>query len=188
MNDQDLRVIKTRACIERALLELLETKPIEKITVAELARTAQINKGTFYLHYLDIMDLHTKLMWRTVYAPIDNADFFSDFFDAPGRFMEKLERAIVNNYPHMMVFFKEKSETPIITDVIRRLCEKVYETERLPRNADTGMRLSAFFGAMLTIMPEYFPEHRDKASALMVSMIRGFFPEETGQSVPEQEP
>ena len=40
MNERDLRVIKTKESIEKAFLELLATKPMEKVTVVELARAA----------------------------------------------------------------------------------------------------------------------------------------------------
>ena len=38
LNDQDLRVVKTNENIENALFTLMRDKPLEKITVAELAR------------------------------------------------------------------------------------------------------------------------------------------------------
>ena len=40
MNDHDLRVVKTRESIEKAFFELLRSKPLEKVTVVELARAA----------------------------------------------------------------------------------------------------------------------------------------------------
>ena len=46
----DLRQKKTLAAIRTAFLELLGKKPLEKITVKELAEKAQISKATFYLH------------------------------------------------------------------------------------------------------------------------------------------
>lgn len=60
MNETDLRVIKTKESIEQAFLSLLATKPLQKISIVELAREARINKGTFYLHYTDIFDLYEK--------------------------------------------------------------------------------------------------------------------------------
>jgi len=54
---QDLRVIKTQGSLRRALLTLLKSKPLESITVAELCRTAKINRGTFYLHYKNVHEV-----------------------------------------------------------------------------------------------------------------------------------
>lgn len=57
----DLRVERTRHNIINAFIQLRAKKPIEKITVTELAETAVINKATFYLHYKDIYDLSDQL-------------------------------------------------------------------------------------------------------------------------------
>ncbi|MHA6252406.1 TetR/AcrR family transcriptional regulator [Oceanobacillus sp. CAU 1775] len=51
---KDLRIIKTEESLRKALLELLKTKTLETISISELCRLAQINRGTFYLHYKDI--------------------------------------------------------------------------------------------------------------------------------------
>ena len=53
----DRRVRKTRTKLRQCLAELLKTKSIHEITVTELAKMADINRGTFYLHYRDVYDL-----------------------------------------------------------------------------------------------------------------------------------
>lgn len=40
MNERDMRVIKTKESIEKALFELLAVKPLDKVTVVELAPAA----------------------------------------------------------------------------------------------------------------------------------------------------
>ena len=57
----DIRVEKTKRSIINAFLEIRSKKPLEKITVKELAELAYINKATFYLHYKDIYDLSEQL-------------------------------------------------------------------------------------------------------------------------------
>lgn len=57
----DLREKKTRRNIGNAFLQLRAHKPLERITVKELAELAEISKGTFYLHYKDIFDLSAQL-------------------------------------------------------------------------------------------------------------------------------
>ncbi len=54
---KDLRIIKTEESLRKALLTLLKTKTLETITISELCRLAQINRGTFYLHYRDVHDV-----------------------------------------------------------------------------------------------------------------------------------
>lgn len=48
---------RTRASIEKAYMELIELKPIRKITVQELIDRANVCRTTFYAHYQDLPDL-----------------------------------------------------------------------------------------------------------------------------------
>lgn len=57
----DLRVKRTRKRIADAFIRLRAKQPLDKITVTELAKLAEINKATFYLHYKDIYDLADHL-------------------------------------------------------------------------------------------------------------------------------
>lgn len=57
----DLRTERTKRSITNAFLELRKQKPLEKITVKELAEVAYINKATFYTHYHDIYDLADQM-------------------------------------------------------------------------------------------------------------------------------
>lgn len=56
----DRRIIRTKKEILNALTLLLEQKTIDEITVKEITDLAGINRGTFYLHYVDKYDLMEK--------------------------------------------------------------------------------------------------------------------------------
>lgn len=53
----DRRVIKTKKAIIKALSELIEEKGFNNITIKDLTEKADINRGTFYLHYEDKYDM-----------------------------------------------------------------------------------------------------------------------------------
>jgi len=57
INTEDRRTKYTRKAIRDALMELLNTKPYSKISVTEICRLAEINRGTFYIHYYDVDDV-----------------------------------------------------------------------------------------------------------------------------------
>lgn len=50
----DKRSRRTQSLIKQVFLALLKEKPIERITVTELCRIADINRSTFYQYYGDI--------------------------------------------------------------------------------------------------------------------------------------
>lgn len=62
----DLRVRYTQKVIQEAFWKLLKEKPLAKITVKEVCDLAEINRGTFYKHYMDCYDLMDKLQEETI--------------------------------------------------------------------------------------------------------------------------
>ena len=57
----DRRVRKTRQQLQHCLAVLLKEKKIQEITVREITEMADLNRGTFYLHYKDVFDLLEKV-------------------------------------------------------------------------------------------------------------------------------
>lgn len=51
MKNTDTRVQYTKEKLKGAILELLQKKSVDKITIKELCDHAGLNRGTFYLHY-----------------------------------------------------------------------------------------------------------------------------------------
>ncbi len=58
---EDRRIRKTKKAMYDALATLLLSKPLNRISVREIAELADINRGTFYLHYRDVYDMASKL-------------------------------------------------------------------------------------------------------------------------------
>jgi len=57
----DRRTLYTRMVIRNALLSLLSEEAYPDITVAALCREAEINRGTFYLHYSNLREVLDEL-------------------------------------------------------------------------------------------------------------------------------
>jgi len=57
----DRRAIRTKKMIRSALAELIDEKGFINISVTDLTERADINRGTFYLHYVDKYDLLEKI-------------------------------------------------------------------------------------------------------------------------------
>ncbi|HPF44857.1 MAG TPA: TetR/AcrR family transcriptional regulator [Syntrophomonadaceae bacterium] len=53
----DRRIIRTKQVIREALVGLIEEKGFDSLTVKDITERANINRGTFYLHYRDKFDL-----------------------------------------------------------------------------------------------------------------------------------
>ena len=57
--------IRSRKLINEALADLLQEKPFDKITVTDIVKRADINRGTFYAHYRDVPDVVDHLIQQT---------------------------------------------------------------------------------------------------------------------------
>lgn len=57
--------IRSKKLIKEALADLLTEKPLDRITVSDVVRVADLNRGTFYAHYKDIPDVVDHLIQQT---------------------------------------------------------------------------------------------------------------------------
>lgn len=73
----DRRVRRTKALLLQGLVQLMETKDVKDISVKELSDLADINRGTFYLHYKDVFDMLTQL----------EDELFTEFYEIIDRTM-----------------------------------------------------------------------------------------------------
>lgn len=58
---QDRRVRRTQKDLQSALLEILKEKKLQEISIREVTERADINRGTFYLHYKNVHDLLAQI-------------------------------------------------------------------------------------------------------------------------------
>lgn len=70
--------IRSRRMLQRALVELLQEKELDKITVTDIVTRADINRGTFYAHYADISGVLDSIMenvCQTIREALENNRF-----------------------------------------------------------------------------------------------------------------
>lgn len=75
--------IRSRKLIRSAFIELLQAKPLDKITVTGIVEKAELNRGTFYAHYTDINMLIQSIEDEIVQSLYDL------FSDAEGPYLLK---------------------------------------------------------------------------------------------------
>lgn len=56
-NNMDPRIHRTKALITESLIQLIDEKGFEKVTVKDIAEKSTVNRATFYLHFRDKYDL-----------------------------------------------------------------------------------------------------------------------------------
>jgi len=85
---------KTKRAIQKTFIDLLREKPIEKITVKEIAERAEINKTTFYSHYETLDALTAEMERQTVQLVCDNMRGAQQLLDEPEAFVQEMFAAL----------------------------------------------------------------------------------------------
>lgn len=99
----DPRIIRTKKMLKEALSELIEEKGFDAITVKDLTSRAGLNRGTFYLNYVDKYDLLEKCEEEAVQGLIEISKHAQ-----PTEVMQYLARNEI--YPPMIRVFEYLTE------------------------------------------------------------------------------
>ncbi len=187
----DLRVTKTRRPIKAAFLELVQTKPGQKITVTELAKRAEISKGTFYLHYLDIYNLYNQMVEETVAKIAGSFDPYPDLFSAPESFV----RTFLFSQVEPLGLSLSAGERTLLTEKNMQSCsrypqyfldafkEHIYQVGVLARCEENDIKIGFLLTGMLSIVIQYRPltagdqKKMDFIVQFLSLIIRDTFPE-----------
>ncbi|RIX60024.1 TetR/AcrR family transcriptional regulator [Paenibacillus nanensis] len=137
----DRRVTRTKRMIRDALTELMEEKGFDGITVKDLTERADINRGTFYIHYKDKYDLLEQSEAEMITAIISLAEsgiinIAASYKKSPAQwvllpFIEKLFELLQENAAFMRVVLGPKGDPLFqkkLKDVIRQKALQVLTT------------------------------------------------------------
>ena len=187
----DLRVTKTRRLIKATFLELVQAKPVQKITVTELAKRAEISKGTFYLHYLDIYDLYNQMVEETVAKIAGSFDPYPDLFSAPESFV----RTFLFSQVEPLWLSLSAGERALLTEKNMQSCskypqcfldgfkEQIYQVGALARCEENDIKIDFLLTGMLSLVVKYRPltagdqKKMDFIVQFLSLIIRDTFPE-----------
>jgi AcrR family transcriptional regulator len=60
--DMDRRVYRSKQALKASLLEWMSRKPFESITITDIVKLADVNRSTFYKHYVYREDLLNEIL------------------------------------------------------------------------------------------------------------------------------
>lgn len=100
----DRRIVKTKAAIREAFISLLDQKRLEDITVTELAKEADIQRKTFYLHYNNINEIVEEIE-QVVVEMI--ADATKDLTVDSREYFAQLTRIMAENFDYFSTIMKD---------------------------------------------------------------------------------
>lgn len=126
----DKRIIKTRTSIKNALMKILQTKELKKVTVSDIAEEALINRSTFYLHYADATDVMADIDREVeekitkVVEKLDVKHAYTSVYILLNKLTGMLDEAeIFKNY-----FLHSTCSAQVLVKIKKLLTDKAYKT------------------------------------------------------------
>ena len=127
---EDKRIRRTKKLLRQALTRLMQQKDFPSITVTDVVREADINRGTFYAHYRDVYDLRDKI----------EAEMIGDFRD--------------------LIADIQPRETSTLEPVLTRAMDYLEENREIVRALVRGTGVEGFGRKMITVLEECHLEMR----------------------------
>lgn len=102
---------KTKQLIKNSFVEILESKPFGAMTIGDITKHAKINRGTFYLHYLDKFDLLEQIEGQLFEDLGNHIDELQSTYSSPQSFEKEQENlaamlfSFIGDYAPMLKIF-----------------------------------------------------------------------------------
>ncbi|ODG92858.1 MULTISPECIES: TetR/AcrR family transcriptional regulator [Bacillaceae] len=162
---REIKVEKTKKLIKETLLDLIEEKGFEAISVRDITLKAGLNRGTFYLHYRDKYDLMEKsqnevldgLQDRLIFIkPKEMNEFYSNDTVYPP--ILNVYHYLKENQRFIKILISTKGDPAFPKKMKEHIKESIYEKLvdlleeeymiEIPHEYTTAFISSAFFGLM----------------------------------------
>ena len=92
--------VRTKQAIRQAFIELLNERPLDKISVKDIAERSTVNRNTFYYYYADIYAL-VDASWEEAFR--EATAFVSENKRAVHHLFNSGNRNILEHYYHMLL-------------------------------------------------------------------------------------
>lgn len=174
MAKNDMRWLRTERNLMAAFGEALRERPVDKISVTALARSADINKATFYLHYRDIYDLAEAFVRQTARTAVERMGYLEEFVSAPetfaAHFVEDLEKQHDEFAPLL-----ESGFMPVFMDqFVKSMSEALAQLYPTPADSATHQILLTFItSGFLTSVARFADTNRDELVKMGGHLLAG---------------
>lgn len=122
-NKTDLRSKYTQKIVKDTIINILKTKPINKITVSELCKAAEINRGTFYNHFYDVHDVYECIeqdFYNEIVEKLDKIKAYS----LNKSFFNEIMLFIYNNIDFVKLILRNTNESTFFNKIINYVQNK----------------------------------------------------------------
>ncbi|KRM07092.1 hypothetical protein FC89_GL000406 [Liquorilactobacillus ghanensis DSM 18630] len=145
----DRRITKTQRAIQQSFVDLLSHKKINQVTVADIAKKADIARSTFYLHYEDIYDLYEQITDNLLSSLTNRFDRFYPIKPLASSFknlMQELINYVAEQKQLFQVLFQKDSENKLTNHLTNLFTNRILKIEKISQ-----YNKQAYFETLFTV-------------------------------------
>ncbi len=168
MNKADnIRSRKTQQRMEEVYLELLAANPDRQVSVKQLCSQANVNRSTFYTHYIDVFDLQKRIEER---ISAEVSAIFQDKGYGEHRMTKERFAVLIEYTRQHRLFYRAwyksgRVDEPSVVDMV--MSSQMTEEERFKR-------IFYRFGTM-AIIKDWVVRGCQESNDLILSVLSGIY-------------
>ena len=183
----------TKNAIRLAFIQLLNERPLDKISIKDIAEKSSVNRNTFYYYYQDLPDLIDEIVSEQVDLLVSNYPKFSsteECLEVALRYLLDNKTLIQHIYKAVDRNFFEENLLKVCDYMIRSLMDNVGEGQKLSQaDKETLITLyrATFFGLISDWLMRGMKEDVLESFHRMCHLRQGMLEEMLARCVEEKE-
>lgn len=169
------RTLFTKKMIRTAFLQLLQEKELSKITVTDIAKTADVNRGTFYKYYRDPYDLFQQIENGFITEILTSIQTPKDEL---GIWLQNLLTILKKNRQLSILILSNQTNDQLLSTLLEEVRPEALSRfkELFPRATASDLELyfTYFVSGSLGLIEEWlkeFPEKEPQEIALLMNNV-----------------
>ncbi|MFZ2487803.1 MAG: TetR-like C-terminal domain-containing protein [Anaerolineae bacterium] len=154
--------VRSRRLIRQAFVELVQEKPVEKITVTDIVTRADINRGTFYAHYADTRAVIEQIENEIIAKMLEFLGEFryKNFFQNPLPLLLKISRYLQDDLEFYRILINAHGSEQFLTKLKNIFVRHMETSSDVPaplRQAPAFLiRVHFFAGGLVNLYQVWF--------------------------------
>ena len=159
--------IRSRKMIRESFLELLKDKDISKITVTDIVNKADLNRSTFYAHYIDVRAITEEMENEVIDKMIEilKKFEFKNFFNNPTPLLLEVSRFLESNQDTYKILLKVNEAETFLKKLKNEFAKYMMSDTDIPEylkdSKMVNLRISYFAGGIINMYQDWFNGNLD---------------------------
>ncbi len=172
--------IRSRKLIRTAFVELMQEKDTDKITVTDIVKRADINRGTFYAHYSDthaVLEQIENEFLQHILEILDDSNY-ENFIQNPYPVFQKLTAYLEKDMELYRLLVKAKKSTHFLYQLKEIFIEHIIKSfpikESEKSNPSFLTAIHFYAGGIVITYYDWFDDNLKMSLTELTQMISSF--------------